>query len=218
MCAFDLLATVAGNLLQEGGEKETEIVKDSTIKIEQQNVGNDPSNVNVCDQGSCNRSFFVSEIISQAPAIQDSNNSGPSSGITVSDCSEKSKVDKDKVKVKVPFSVKADEKNSKPITTEAPKPKVDNIDNNNNVKFPFCKDSVNVVVRDDNDNDHDDDDEKFCGVTRDPNKNFKHPPRIGDRRIRRFVASKYWKTGPKLNDDVRCDDGEWFLLLSFLVF
>ncbi|KAK9057601.1 hypothetical protein SSX86_022437 [Deinandra increscens subsp. villosa] len=204
MCAFDLLATVAGKLLQEGGEKETEIAKDPTIKIEQQNVENDCSNVNVCDQGSCNRSFFVSEIISQAPAIQDSN-SGPSSGITVSDCSEKSKVDK--VKVKVPFSVKVDEKNSKPITNEAPKPKplaAHNIDdhNNNNVKFPFCKDNVNLVVRED---DYDDD-EKFCGVTRDPNKNYKHPPRIGDRRIRRFLASKYWKTGPKLNDEVNCDD------------
>ncbi|KAJ0792125.1 putative telomere repeat-binding protein, plant [Helianthus annuus] len=204
MCAFDLLATVAGKLLQEGGEKETESVKDSTIKIEQPNVENDPSHVNnnICDQGSCNRSFFVSEIISQAPAIQDSN-SGPSSGITVSDCSEKSKVDK--VKVKVPFTVKADERNSKPITNEAPKPKppvVHNIDNNNNnVKFSFCKDNVNLVRNND-----DDDDEKFCGVAPDPNKNFKQPPRIGDRRIRRFLASKYWKTGPKLNDDVNCDD------------
>ncbi|KAI3830054.1 hypothetical protein L1987_04187 [Smallanthus sonchifolius] len=199
MCAFDLLATVAGNLLQEGGEKETEIVKDSTIKIEQQNVENDPSNVNICHQGSCNRSFFVSEIISQVPTIQDSN-SGPSSGITVSDCSEKSKVDK----VKVPFTVKADEKNSKLITNEAPKPKpavVHNIDNNNNVKFPFRKDNVNLVVRDD-----DDDDEIFCGVTRDPNKNFKQPLRIGDRRIRRLLASKYWKTVPKLNDGMNCDN------------
>ncbi|KAI7726624.1 hypothetical protein M8C21_025198, partial [Ambrosia artemisiifolia] len=128
----------------------------------------------------------------------------PSSGITVSDCSEKSKVDK--VKAKVPFVDKVDEKNSKPITNEAPKakpPVVYNIsNNNNNVKFPFCKDNVNSVVRDYND----DDDEKFCGVTRDPNKNFKQSPRIGDRRIRRFLASKYWKTGPKLNDDVNFDD------------
>ncbi|KAL8215237.1 hypothetical protein R6Q57_004686 [Mikania cordata] len=188
MCPFDLLATVAGKLLQEGGEKETETVKHSTIKIEQ-NVKNDP-NINICDQASCNRSFFVSEIISHAPTIQDSN-SGPSSGI--SDCSEKSKVDK--VKVKVPFSVKADEKNNKPITNEVPKPKppiVHNIDNNND-RFPFCKDIVNVVVRDD--------DEKICGVPCDPNKNYKQPPRIGDRRIRRFLASKYWKTGPKLNND-----------------
>ncbi|KAL8258746.1 hypothetical protein R6Q59_026699 [Mikania micrantha] len=194
MCPFDLLATVAGKLLQEGVEKETETVKHSTIKIEQQNVKNDP-NINICDQASCNRSFFVSEIISHAPTIQDSN-SGPSSGI--SDCSEKSKVDK--VKVKVPFSVKADEKNNKPITNEVPKPKppiVHNIDNNND-KFPFCKDIVNVVVRDD--------DEKICGVTSDPNKNHKQPPRIGDRRIRRFLASKYWKTGPKLNNDEHCDD------------
>ncbi|XP_076892337.1 telomere repeat-binding protein 5-like [Bidens hawaiensis] len=207
MCAFDLLATVAGKLLQEGGEKESESVKDSATKIEQQNVDNAPLNINICDQGSCNRSFFVSEIISQAPAIQDSN-SGPSSGITVSDCSEKSKIDN--VKVKVPFSVKTDERNSKSITHEAPKPKPlvvhsidnnnNNYNNNNNVEFSFCKDNVNLVVREN------DDDEKFSGVTRDVNKNFKQPPRIGDRRIRRFLASKYWKASPKLNEDVNCDD------------
>lgn len=205
MCAFDLLATVAGKLLQEGGEKssgeEPEIFKNYTIKTEQQTVENEPANVNICDQGSCNRSFFVSEIISQAPVVQDSN-SGPSSGITVSDCSEKSKVvSVDKVKVKAPFSCKVEEKNSKPITNEAPKPPpvVHNIDNNNNnnVKFAFCKDNVNLAVRDD--------DENSCGVTRDPNKTFKPPSRIGDRRIRRLLASKYWKTAPKLTDEVSYD-------------
>lgn len=196
MCAFDLLATVAGKLLQEGGDNETETIKESTVKIEQQTVHNEAPNVNICDQASCNRSFFVSEIISQAPVVQDSN-SGPSSGITVSDCSEKSKVlSVDKVKVKVPFSCKVDPKNSKLITNEAPKPPVDN----NNVKFPFCKDNVNLVVRDD--------DENSSGVTRDPNKTVKTPPRIGDRRIRRFLATKYWKTGPTLNDEVNCDAGE----------
>lgn len=213
MCAFDLLATVAGKLLQEGGDKETEIVKDSNIKIEpQQTVESDPSNVinnNICDQGSCNRSFFVSEIISQAPVVQDSY-SGPSSGITVSDCSEKSKVLSvvDKVKVKVPFSCKVEEKSSK---NEAPKPSVvNNIDNNNNtnnnnnnVKFPFCKENVNLVIRDDDENEY----ENPRGVTRETNKTVvKTPPRIGDRRIRRLLASKYWKSGPKLDDDVNFDD------------
>ncbi|XP_071689638.1 telomere repeat-binding protein 5-like [Rutidosis leptorrhynchoides] len=179
MCAFDLLATVAGKLLQEGGNNETETVKESTIKIE-----NDAPNVNICDQASCNRSYFVSEIISQAPVIQDSN-SGPSSGITASDSSEKSNVDK--VKVKVPFSCKVEDNNRNPS--------VDN--NNNNEKLRFCNDNVNLVVNDD--------DENSSGIARDPNKTIKPPPRIGDRRIRRFLATKYWKTGPQLNDDGNCD-------------
>ncbi|XP_071721142.1 telomere repeat-binding protein 5-like isoform X2 [Rutidosis leptorrhynchoides] len=186
MCAFDLLATVAGNLLQDGVDNESE-----TVKIEQKPVENASQNVNICDQTSCNRSFFVSEIISDAPVVQDSN-SGPLSGITFSDSREKSNVDKVKVKANAPFSCKVEDKNSKAITNMAPKPCVDN--NNNNVKFPFCKDNVNLVVRDD--------DENFCGVTRDPNKTNKPPVRIGDRRIRRFLATKYWKTG---HDDVNCD-------------
>nr|XP_043611021.1 telomere repeat-binding protein 5-like [Erigeron canadensis]XP_043611022.1 telomere repeat-binding protein 5-like [Erigeron canadensis] len=198
MCAFDLLATVAGKLLQEGGDNETGTVK---------TVENDPSNVTICDQGSCNRSFFVSEIISQAPVIQDSN-SGPSSGITVSDCSEKSKaISVENFKVKAaPFSCKVEEKNCKQITSEAPKPKplvvrnIDNNNDNNNVKFPFCKDDVNLTVKDDDEN------ENSSGVTRDPNKTLKPPSRIGDRRIRRLLASKCWKPGPKLHDDVNFDD------------
>ncbi|XP_024975245.1 telomere repeat-binding protein 5-like [Cynara cardunculus var. scolymus] len=218
MCAFDLLATVAGKLLQEGGE-ETEMVKESTTKPEQQTIEDDPSsNVNICDQGSCNRSFFVSEIISQAPVMdelkdclhpQHDTYSGPSSGITVSDCSEKVlSVEKGKI----PFSCKVDEKNSKQmITNEAPKPPVvHNIDNNVKLPFskdhttrgplPLCQDNVSLGVRDD--------DENSSGVTRVPNKTFKPPPRIGDRRIRRLLASKYWKAAPKLNDEVHCDADE----------
>ncbi|XP_076909969.1 telomere repeat-binding protein 5-like [Bidens hawaiensis] len=77
MCAFDLLATVAGNLLLE--------VDDSVNKISNEEVKtvNDSSKHNVCDQVSCNKSFFLSEII-KAPVTDTC--SGPASGITISDC------------------------------------------------------------------------------------------------------------------------------------
>ncbi|CAH1429912.1 unnamed protein product [Lactuca virosa] len=149
MCAFDLLATVAGKLLQEGGGSRGGGGEEAeTVKTEKQIEDEYPSNVNnnnnnICDQGSCNsRSFFVSEIISQAPIMdpQPESYSGPSS------------------------------------------------------------DNVNLVVRDD--------DENSSRVTRVPNKSFKPPPRIGDRRIRRLLASKYWKSGPELNDEVHCDVDE----------
>ncbi|KAI7756819.1 hypothetical protein M8C21_007500 [Ambrosia artemisiifolia] len=85
MCAFDLLATVAGKLLLEVDDSVNKIchedvktVKESIIKTE-----NGASKPNVCDQGSCNKSFFVSEII-KGPVTDTC--SGPASGITVSDC------------------------------------------------------------------------------------------------------------------------------------
>ncbi|GJZ03381.1 telomere repeat-binding protein 5-like protein isoform X1 [Tanacetum coccineum] len=80
MCAFDLLATVAGKL-SEGDDsadkinrEETKVVKESMLKTEI-----DYLKANVCDQESCNKSFFVSEII-KAP-VRDTF-SGLASGIT----------------------------------------------------------------------------------------------------------------------------------------
>ncbi|KAK9055354.1 hypothetical protein SSX86_026437 [Deinandra increscens subsp. villosa] len=85
MRAFDLLATVAGNLLLEVDDsvskmnhEEIKTVNESTIKTE-----DDSLKPNVCDQGSCSKTFFVSEII-KAPVTDAC--SGPASGITVSDC------------------------------------------------------------------------------------------------------------------------------------
>lgn len=124
MCAFDLLATVAGKLLLEGDDsvntinhEEIETVNESTIKTE-----NDCLKPNVYDQESCNKSFFVSEII-KAPVTE--TYSGPASGITVSDC-------------------KVEDINRKQTTNEAPTngkpPVVNNVDCN-----------LNLVIRDDDD-------------------------------------------------------------------
>ncbi|KAL5717318.1 hypothetical protein ACHQM5_010344 [Ranunculus cassubicifolius] len=45
-----------------------------------------------------------------------------------------------------------------------------------------------------------DDDEKYSGCThRSTRKAFRPPPRIGDRRIRRLLASRYWKVPSKSN-------------------
>ncbi|KAJ4970447.1 hypothetical protein NE237_003546 [Protea cynaroides] len=56
-----------------------------------------------------------------------------------------------------------------------------------------CRDDVKVGSRDD--------DENSSGCTQPSNvalKGFRSPPRIGDRRIRKLLASKYWKMAPKL--------------------
>ncbi|KAF5954208.1 hypothetical protein HYC85_007064 [Camellia sinensis] len=108
MCAFDLLATVAGKLLLEGenspssgnaltGKELCTIVKDS-FKKEQKDEDN-PSKAEPCDRGSCDRSFSFSELASHAPALRHSLKEcshahiddcwGLASVITTSDCSEK---------------------------------------------------------------------------------------------------------------------------------
>lgn len=172
MYAFDLLATIAGKLLLEGNNSadnklsQEETVKGTTIKTEE----------------SCNKSFFVSEIIPKAP-VTDS-----CSGITVSDCSEKvpsasRSLNGENVGCKI------EDINDKQMTNEAPNngkpPVVNNLDSN-----------VNLVVRDD------DESSSWCAQPQTlNNKTFRPPSRIGDRRIRRLSASKQWKVAPKLNND-----------------
>ncbi|XVE59268.1 hypothetical protein DITRI_Ditri05aG0032400 [Diplodiscus trichospermus] len=67
-------------------------------------------------------------------------------------------------------------------------------DHNPFSSFPGKRDDVNVVSRDD--------DEKASGCTHPSRikKPFRPTPRIGDRRIRKILASKYWKTSPRLKD------------------
>ncbi|XP_022752736.1 telomere repeat-binding protein 5-like isoform X2 [Durio zibethinus] len=67
-------------------------------------------------------------------------------------------------------------------------------DHNPLSSFPAKRDDVNVVSRDD--------DEKSSGCTHPSpiKKSFRPTPRIGDRRIRKILSSKYWKVAPKLKD------------------
>ncbi|XVF05499.1 hypothetical protein REPUB_Repub05bG0177500 [Reevesia pubescens] len=60
--------------------------------------------------------------------------------------------------------------------------------------FPAKRDDVNVVSRDD--------DEKSSGCTHPSpiRKPFRPMPRIGDRRIRKILASKYWKVASRSKD------------------
>ncbi|XAR60605.1 hypothetical protein NMG60_11034044 [Bertholletia excelsa] len=79
----------------------------------------------------------------------------------------------------------------------------------NSVKLPFCsdnipsgsfpvtRDDVKLVIRDDDEN------SSGCSQPSTSIKAFKAPPRIGDRRIRKLLASKYWKVTPKLTDEER---------------
>lgn len=83
-------------------------------------------------------------------------------------------------------------------------------------KAPLCGDHVpqrslpspwddrNIVSRDD--------DENSSGCTHPSTRTgyFKRAPRIGDRRIRKILASKYWKVGSKFKDETLSNPGKWF--------
>lgn len=99
MCAFDLLATVAGNLLLEGGSsppllasfsKKEQLVEGSAGKEE--NTENNPVEEKSCDQDSYERNFLFPDLITEnlnAILSQNEPVSRPASGITTSNCSEK---------------------------------------------------------------------------------------------------------------------------------
>ncbi|KAH6766148.1 TRF-like 2 [Perilla frutescens var. hirtella] len=107
MCAFDLLATVAGKLLLDGesppsantssGKERPATVGNSVGKEEKDE--NKSLEEKSCDRDCYERNFLFTEIVSEAPNPNSCSNelactqndiiSRPASGITSSDCSEK---------------------------------------------------------------------------------------------------------------------------------
>lgn len=107
MCAFDLLATVAGKLLLDGENPQS--ANTSSGKEQPVNVGNSVGKEekdvnksleeNSCERDCYERNFLFTEIVSEAPNPNSCSNelactqndiiSRPASGITSSDCSEK---------------------------------------------------------------------------------------------------------------------------------
>ncbi|XP_055830198.1 telomere repeat-binding protein 5-like isoform X2 [Solanum dulcamara] len=61
--------------------------------------------------------------------------------------------------------------------------------------FPVIRNDVQLTKKDD--------DEKSCGCTQPStrNKAFRPPPRVGDCRMRKLEASKYWKVNPQSDDE-----------------
>ncbi|KAL6967542.1 hypothetical protein U1Q18_033350 [Sarracenia purpurea var. burkii] len=217
MCAFDLLATLAGKLLLEGHGSP---ISHDTL------TGKEPCTI-------------VKDSIKSLHAHND-DCSGFASGIT-SDCSEKfsgkSKIQPGSFTGTVEVASFGYEsldctlggENNKRIKMEPPKtgnvsnstktgmcasdglevrhwnpPSIVSIDNSVKLPlgtdhipsgpFPTCRDDVKLVIRDDDEN------SSGCIQPCTTKKAFRPSPRIGDRRIRKLLASKYWKVTPKLKD------------------
>ncbi|XP_062084980.1 telomere repeat-binding protein 5-like isoform X3 [Humulus lupulus] len=199
MCAFDLLATVAGNLLLEKESSPTSSntlnQKDKCVIVDQDgHDGNVPLKVEPCDQGTRDRKPFVSEHESQAPNVNHSSkessfprnddHSSFTSIMTTSNCSESSEYP-------TVFKGKPLVLPSSDCSAKAPLCG----DHIPQTSLPSTRDDVKVVSRDD--------DEKSSGCTHPSTttRYFKRAPRIGDRRIRKILASKYWKVGSKYKDE-----------------
>ncbi|PON75559.1 Octamer-binding transcription factor [Parasponia andersonii] len=264
MCAFDLLATVAGNLLLEKEStptsSNTSNQKDKCSIVNQdEQDGNKTLKVEPCDQGSCDKNFFVSENVSHAPNVnhsskessfpQNDDHSGFTSIMTTSNCTERlvaKNSDNGKIKNEVGSfcsqieeglsmyresggcelqgeakTLVKDESNStgKVLTGTVPDmcsseypapfkgkpPAMPSSDSS--PKAPLCgdhdplsllpshRDNVKVVSRDDDEN------SSGCTHPSTTSRYFKRASRIGDRRIRKILASKHWKFGSKFKDE-----------------
>lgn len=281
MCAIDLLATVAGNLLLEKGSPPNSsnastdnnqglVVKDSEMKDLPDE--NKLAKVEMLDQGSCDRGFIVSELVSQvhdqkfslkeSPKSQDDARFGFASVITTSDCSEgfgdqkreigktKSEMgnvgsklevgqdygnckleietkkfikdESDKTGGSMPFGNRADGCGSdEPMVWDGKPPSLVSSDSSAKAlcadhgphsSSPATRDYVNVVSRDDDEN------SSGCTHPSTAKKFLRSAPRIGDRRIRKILASKYWKVPSKTKDVTLSNNGEWLLFFISQLF
>lgn len=213
MFAFDLLATVAGNLLSE--KERSPSSSDAPFKKE-------PNSVDTQFEGNFKKVPFVSEIVSQAPSssdlphVRNEDQSWPASVVTSSDGSEK--IEDLKIEEKGmllgSFAIKVEEscnyelngKNKESVKVEAP-----NTENafitkgdmyssytriESDVKLPMCNEyisskNVQLVRKDDDEN------SSRCAKFGTGVEAFRPSTRVGDCRIRKLLASKYWKVTSK---------------------
>lgn len=78
--------------------------------------------------------------------------------------------------------------------------------------FPASREDVKIVSRDDDEN------SSGCTHPSTITKSSRPVSRIGDRRIRKILASKYWKVSPKLKDETLPNVGKLLLYSVWLVF
>ncbi|CAN1282795.1 Telomere repeat-binding protein 5 [Linum perenne] len=242
MCAFDLLADVAGKLLLENEAAPTsgDVVPtdESATVVKECGFEDETLETKVRDRGS----FLVSELLHQVPEESHCHERpsysesvldvGLASAVTTSGCKEngdklvnpevrnETGIASTKVEVEFsssklvdntglslkdePFTV-ADDIGAGMFTSEV---RVVSDDKDNELdsldstlfahqvphsSYPATEDHVNIVSRDD--------DENSSGCTHPITKRFFRPtPRIGDRRIRKIMASRCWKVASRRKD------------------
>ncbi|CAN1150504.1 Telomere repeat-binding protein 5 [Linum perenne] len=242
MCAFDLLADVAGKLLLENEAAPTsgDVVPadESATVVKECGFEDETLETKARDQGS----FFVSELLHQVPEeshcherssySESGLDVGLASAVTTSGCKEngdklvnpevRNEIGIASTKVEVELSgsklvdntglslkdepcTVADDIGAGMFTSEVrvvsddKDHELDSLDSTlfahqvPHSSYPATEDHVNIVSRDD--------DENSSGCTHPITKRFFRPtPRIGDRRIRKIMASRCWKVASRRKD------------------
>lgn len=227
MCAFDLLATVAGKLLSDGEnsnspKEHSSTVTEPTVKriLEQEEEG--PVRAVTSDQGSCNSRFYAPE---DAPKIPNCGNSPNESSagqnddccgfasVVTSVCSDKvvnpeklvadNKVETHLLSISCNYTKDDAKRMINAVVDEKP-PGLVSLDNNTHI-LQREDDDVNLVVRDD--------DENSSGCTQQPRRGIIKACRPsllhnGDRRIRKLLGSRCRKLHNSMRDDGNPDTHE----------
>lgn len=200
MCAIDLLATVAGSLLLEG-ESSVNAGGDKCVVVVQNTVKKEfPAEENPVKA----LPYLEDNLYQRSPGPCDNGQCGFSSVITnpnhllVGDKVEKEVQGFSSLGGSDSCEVRNFSKNLNPGVNGDVKPDiVASIGSNSSTEVGACgngspngsRDDVNLFSRND-------DDENFSGYIR-PRMN-RPVPRIGDRRIRKILASRHWKGGSKI--------------------
>ncbi|MCL7022966.1 hypothetical protein MKW94_007664 [Papaver nudicaule] len=219
MGAFELLATVAGKLLQEreaspaysnvsGGSGtilQATIGKDS-VKQEQRDEEKSLK-VESCDQGSSQETILVSKpnhykISEEFTHVV----SDHASLVANCDKSEKAEgtVNGNSRNQMVPDTYNLDDmldSDTKPPALVSSDSRIEQHPTSG--PFPGCQGNAKLVSRDDDDN--------SSGCTQPSNtplKASRPPPRLEDRKIKKFLESKYWEVAPKLEGELSNTDGD----------
>lgn len=214
MCAFDLLATIAGKILLDGeisptssnklAGKDHSAFSENNIKKEQHHEVR-PLNIEPCDQNLKELPHDQHDASSSEKAVTTEMLVDDKRKYEIRSYSSKIEVDE------MMKPVKVEQLNTGNVLIGTGP---DKCQSDSSVKVSFCNDhthgsfslsgdDVKVVSRDD--------DENYSGCTQPSTskKAFKPPPHMCERRIRKLLASKYWKVAPKLKgDDLTSIDGE----------
>lgn len=180
MCAFELLATVAGSLLLENETSEDNCVAvQNTVKNEETLVKSVPFSEDIPHQGSS----------SPCGNVQ--------CGINAVITNPNHLLVGDKVENEVQGLSNLDGSDSQGVNGDVKPDVVVSIGSNSSSHVRACgnngpgdsQDDINLYSRDD--------DENFSGCIRP--RMSRSVPRIGDRRVRKILASRHWKGGSRNN-------------------
>ncbi|CAI0411275.1 unnamed protein product [Linum tenue] len=225
ICAFELLASLAGKLLQESESSSASsnasdandrpAISDGVVKREQ--VETKPVKTECLDLGSCEESIFLPDLNEiPLPAESDAILERYST-VSNSDSSEKGNSDVKPIqgekapKLEGVPPVTVEPCDEKPENGVGSQPLADGmetqgliLDNACSSKDPMKSclrnpalihgNGVKLGIRDDDENIF-----RFNKLSS-RRKAFRPSSRIGDRRIRKLLSSKYWKAAPKLKD------------------